>query len=88
MFDRFSGGIMLQPGKYYQIFCSDDLLYPQYRDSFEKRIPLSVWRRVQEDAMALVANSRESDVNPDVWDHWLSIVNGYVPFGFEIERSK
>jgi hypothetical protein len=62
-----------------------NMLYPQYEDKFQKTIPESAWEYLQKEA----ANNLEkkTDASQDVINHWKSILEGVVPFGYVIERS-
>lgn len=61
----------------------DDMLYPQNKDQFEKRtISLNNWKRIQAKAKEKLEES--PDANPDVVQHWRSIVDGHVPFGYSV----
>jgi len=59
----------------------DNLLFPQYADSFTT-VPEDTWRRVQEKAKEHLASKDEAASS--VRAHWQSIANGSVPFGLRI----
>ena len=60
----------------------DDMLYPQYDYKFEKAISSSVWENLQKQAkINLESNEHVAD---RVIDHWKSIADGKVPFGYAI----
>lgn len=61
----------------------DNLLYPQYKDKFEKTIPKNTWERVQ-DVASKELEGLEGIESDWVVDHWKSIVNGEVPFGYKV----
>lgn len=66
----------------------DNLLYPQYEHRMtDKSISSDVWRKVQKAAKDFLSEFSESKtfVHPDVVNHWRSIVDGKVPFGFCIK---
>lgn len=63
-----------------------DMLFPQYNDSFEKEIPKSVFEYLKIEAGANIQNT--PDAHPDVINHWRSIVNGNVPFGYKIKKER
>lgn len=63
----------------------DDMLYPQYRDKFEKRITEDEWHLLKKQAEFLLAN--EKFVHPNVKQHWENISAGIIPFGYEIENG-
>lgn len=60
----------------------DNLLYPQYDYKFEKAISESRWKTVQKQAERLL--KEDEFACHDVVDHWKSIVDGNLPFGFKI----
>lgn len=63
----------------------DDMLFPQYEEKFEKTIPEDIWKDLQEKAK----NNLEEDnkfTATAVKDHWKSIVEGNIPFGYTIEK--
>ena len=63
----------------------DNLLYPQFKDKMtDKSISSDTWRNIQKAAKELLSKSREY-AHPDVVNHWQSIVDGKVPFGFYIK---
>lgn len=61
----------------------DDLLYPQYRDKFEKTIDQDTWRHIQEQAKNNLESNEAACM--EVRKHWQKIVSGMVPFGYEVE---
>lgn len=64
----------------------DEMLYPQYEYKFcDKIIPKYTWEAIQKQAKE---NLEEHSYNasPRVIDHWQSIVNGKVPFGYAVEE--
>lgn len=63
----------------------DNMLYPQYRHRFEKTIDEGTWRAIQEQAKK---NLERDNIytHPDVLNHWRSIVNGEVPFGYKVVK--
>lgn len=68
----------------------DDMLYPQYENKFEKTIPRDIFESLQKAAKEKL----EKDVRPSyptthplVVEHWQSIVDGKVPFGYTIEED-
>lgn len=61
----------------------DDMLYPQYYEKFDKVISLRMWEAIQ--AQAIEELSKYSDTASEkVVEHWKSIADGMVPFGYEI----
>ena len=61
----------------------DKLLYPQYSERFEKVIDPKKWEKLQEMART---NLEEKGACDEVREHWTSIVNGKVPFGFQVKE--
>ena len=62
----------------------DHMLYPQYKDDFQKTISKDTWKSLQKEAKKLL-KSREH-AHPKVVKHWQSIVNGKVPFGYKVVK--
>ena len=62
----------------------DDMLYPQYRDRFEKEISEETHKRLIEKAKEKIIES--PDAHPGVIKHWKNIVIGIVPFGYTVRR--
>ncbi len=64
----------------------DNMLYPQYEYNFAKEISQSVWKSLQAEA-----KNNLDDVglmaNPGVIEHWKSIVDGVVPFGYTVKED-
>lgn len=61
----------------------DEMLYPQYEYKFcDKIIPKYTWEALQKQAKE---NLEKCSAVPRVIDHWQSIVNGKVPFGYVVE---
>lgn len=70
----------------------DKMLYPQYAHDFEKTIALDTWTQLQEKAQQNILERGYSAPEakralPGVIDHWLSIVNGNVPFGYWVDEG-
>jgi hypothetical protein len=61
----------------------DDMLYPQYRDKFDKTISSQIWKRIQDIAKENIKDDGEL-AHPAVKKHWMSIIEGKVPFGYKI----
>lgn len=61
----------------------DEMLYPQYEHDFQKTISQSTWKSLQEQAEIKLKET--PDAHPEVIKHWKSIVEGRVPFGYEVE---
>ena len=62
----------------------DNMLYPQYEDSFEKTISVETWENLQEQAKKNLAS--KDFATDGVRNHWQSIVDGKVPFGFIVKK--
>ena len=62
----------------------DNMLYPQYEEMFQKSIPVSAWKSLQAEACVLLETNKGVDV---VREHWQSIVDGKVPFGYTIKED-
>lgn len=60
----------------------DDLLFPQYEYKFEKTISKKSWEAVQSQAKRFI--SEKDYAHPSVIEHWKSIIDGELPFGFKI----
>lgn len=60
----------------------EEMLYPQNASIFEKTIPESGFKLLQEMAMKNLASSK---LSPNVQAHMESIVDGVVPFGYTIK---
>ena len=64
----------------------DKLLYPQYEGKFQRTISKDTWLRLQEEASRLISESITGTlVCKDVYKHWMSIVDGKIPFGYTLE---
>ena len=62
----------------------DDMLYPQYYDKFDKTISRDVFEALQKTAKKYLEESEYA--HPAVINHWKSIVNGNVPFGYTVKE--
>jgi len=65
-----------------QLLKYEDMLYPQYRNHFEKTITEDTWKYLQD-----AAKKRLEETNgphPNVKAHWEAIVEGKIPFGYSI----
>lgn len=65
----------------------DNMLYPQYEEKFDKVIPDYVWEKLQEQAKKELEGI-DAYVSDYVVDHWRSIANGVVPFGYTVVEDK
>ena len=61
----------------------DKFLYPQYEDYYEKTLSESTFKEIQKVAQEMLENESASHI---VRQHWQSIVDGVVPFGYKIEE--
>lgn len=64
----------------------DNMLFPQYKDKFEKTISSNTWKAIQDEAKALMGTGVVA--HSDVEKHWQSIVNGKVPFGYKVKEGR
>lgn len=62
----------------------DNMLYPQYEDSFQKKISKDVWESIVKAAKENLDNDTKY-ASEGVINHWKSIVDGNVPFGYVVE---
>lgn len=63
----------------------EDLLYPQYENTF-RTISEDTWKWVQDKAKQnLIEHTNAANT---VKTHWQSIVDGYIPFGYMIEKKE
>lgn len=71
-----------------RLLCYDDMLYPQYEHMF-KTIPKWSWESLQKEAKRLLEENKNSSfpAYKDVIEHWKSIADGIVPFGYEIDND-
>lgn len=67
----------------------DDFLYPQYEYRYQNTITQTTWNRIQDEAKRLIREAEDEvwPVNPKVMEHWTSIVEGIVPFGYTVEED-
>jgi len=65
----------------------EDMLYPQNEEKFSKVMTKKTFECLQDKATELLKDKMFS-AHPDVKKHWQSIVDGVVPFGYEIEYLK
>lgn len=62
----------------------DEMLFPQYKHKFEKVISKETWESIQKKAREKLDNIE--DAHPDIIQHWQSIVDGNVPYGYRVEE--
>ena len=60
----------------------DNMLYPQYDEYFSKVISKATWEELQAEAKKNLEEGAGAD---KVQEHWQSIIDGVVPFGFEVK---
>lgn len=60
----------------------ENMLYPQYAESFATTIDAATWEYLQDTAKKKLAE--DGHVHPNVRAHWISIVEGRVPFGYTL----
>lgn len=60
----------------------DDMLYPQCDYKFDKTINSHSFNTLQNEAKKLL---EKDSAHPLVMEHWQSIVDGVVPFGYKIK---
>lgn len=63
----------------------ENMLYPQYAHDFSKQISSETWEWLQEQAKKKLYNADEEYLHPAVKAHWQSIIDGIVPFGYEVK---
>ena len=62
----------------------DEMLFPQYKHKFEKVISKETWESIQKKAREKLDNIE--DAHPDIIQHWQSIVDDNVPYGYRVEE--
>ena len=62
----------------------DNMLYPQYEHEFEKTIRKEVWYELQKEALENLTTKDCEFCSPRVVEHWKSIADGKVPFGYVV----
>ena len=62
----------------------DNMLYPQYEYKFEKTISKDIWENLQKQAKE---NLSKDTASPSVMNHWKSIAEGNIPFGYTISED-
>ncbi len=63
----------------------DKMLFPQYKDRFDKVISKETFERLQEEAKNNLESTDEA--HPSVKKHWQEIVEGKVPFGYKVKEE-
>lgn len=65
----------------------DNMLYPHYEYKFDKTISSETWNALQNEASRKLQESSEFAYS-DVVEHWKSIVDGKVPFGYKVKNEE
>ena len=65
----------------------DKMLYPQYESYFEKTITQNTWDKLQEQAKEELLRANEEPCSGRVIEHWKSIAEGNIPFGYSISED-
>ena len=60
----------------------DNMLYPQYEAKFDKTITKEKFEAIQKQASILLETRKRA--HPNVINHWKSIIDGNLPFGYSI----
>lgn len=63
----------------------ENMLYPQYKDEFQKTISEDTWEYLQKEAASKLSNN--VDAVTEVKAHWISIASGTVPFGYTVRQD-
>jgi hypothetical protein len=63
----------------------NDMLYPQHDDRFASDLMKGTWQDLQERAAKLLA--QQDAASAKVREHWQSIVDGKVPFGWTVRKE-
>lgn len=65
----------------------ENMLYPQFEHKFEKTISKTTWEYLQKRAKEFLA-ARTDAAAKTVVDHWKSVAEGNIPFGFKIDENE
>lgn len=63
----------------------NNMLYPQYEDKFNKTITPSIFKHLQDEAKRQLGE--ETHAREELRNHWQSIVDGKVPFGYLLDTE-
>lgn len=74
---------MSYEGKPLRLMKYEDMLFPQYATKF-RSISTETWQWLQDEAKKQMACC-DGAVVPSVKEHWQSIIDGRVPFGYAVE---
>ena len=68
----------------------DNMLYPQYKDRFEKTIDPATWEAIQKEAKRHLDELDADKIltDDDVVGHWRSIAEGTPPFGYIVREEE
>jgi hypothetical protein len=84
VFWEFYGQWLGEKGKPARIVKFQDMLYPQYEESFEKTITPETWKWLHGEAQKKL--QEQDGASKAVLDHWRSIAEGVVPFGYSVKE--
>jgi hypothetical protein len=65
----------------------EDMLYPQYKQKFDKVMDRETWSWLQDQANINLKKEAE-DVAIEVRNHWEAIAAGRVPFGYSVKAEE
>lgn len=85
MFDFITGYLITDNKCGLRLIDFDEMLYPQYEYKFDKKLKKSTWELMQKRAKELL--EEKGFVHPDVKNHWESIAQGKIPFGYSLESD-
>jgi hypothetical protein len=71
---------MHEKGKPLQMIHYENMLYPQYREQFEKRVSFQTGEWIVKQARA---NLKSMKASPEVMKHWRMIAKGKLPWGYK-----
>jgi hypothetical protein len=76
---------MNEQDKPLQLVHFENMLYPQYEYRFQKQITQETWTWLQEQAKLNLEKNQEG-THIEVIEHWKSIINGQIPFGYIVKE--
>ncbi len=74
------------PKKVGRMLDYEQMLYPVYEHKFNQ-LSWSTWKFLQEEAAKSLADPELAHAAQQVKDHWQSIVDGKVPFGYTVDAE-
>lgn len=86
MFDFITGYLITNNKCGLKLIDFDEMLYPQYEYKFDKKLKKSTWELMQKRAKELLEEEKDF-LHPAVKDHWESIAQGKIPFGYSLESD-